>query len=426
MQNASCLFPGIERKWLIERLAGKGPQQRGKSVKAIINGKLVYPEEIREGVLLLDGDRIIASGDCTVPEGAEIIDAKGLYVGPGLFDQHVHGYCQHGESVEIQDDIRALALGHLKHGTTSIIPSAGYSMTKEDFMKAIRGAVEATRTGDTNILGIHFEGPYINPLNGANSDLSWQFSEETCAEIFEAAGKAVIHCTYAPEMPFGERMEEVLKKYQVIPDIGHTRADPESVYRAVRNGARIVTHLFDAMGNYHGADSSVFELTGDPQECVSDIVLSIPGLYYELICDSRCAHVTAVSMRQTLRCAGEDYIICISDSTAHPETLNPADYPEEDPRSAKDLNFNPRGQLSGSRLTAAASVRNFKKQTGSDLRVCFKAGSTNSAKALGFFKDYGSIHAGKVANLIFVDEDFRVEKVIFRGNELSEVRNVED
>ena len=391
-------------------------------MKVIVNGKLVFPEEIRTGNIIIDGDRIIASGDVGIPEGAEIIDAKGLYVGPGLIDEHVHGYKQHGECVDVIDDTRAAALGHLKHGTTSITPSTAYSNTKEAFLKIVDQCNEAIAADDTNIVGIHFEGPFTNPLHGANSELTWAYSEELCDEIFTRAGKNVLHCTYAPEMPHGERMEEVLKKYNVIADIGHTRADPESIYRGVKNGAKIVTHLYDAMGNFRGADNTPFSLTGDPQESVSDIVLSIPGLYYELICDSRCAHVSAVSMRQTLRCAGEDYVIVISDATGRTGQLDPNDYPPEDVRSAKDLNFNARGQLSGSRLTVSLSAANFMKVTGCGVRVAFKAASTNPAKALNLYEKYGSIHAGKTANIIFVDDAFTVKNVIFRGSELKEVR----
>ncbi|MDO4489435.1 MAG: amidohydrolase family protein, partial [Eubacteriales bacterium] len=200
------------------------------------------------------------------------------------------------------------------------------------------------------------------------------------------------------------------------------RSDPESIYRGVKNGAKIVTHLFDAMGNYKGKEEA-FQTTGDPQESVSDIVLSIPDMYYELICDSRCIHVKAVSIRQTYKNAGEDYIICISDTTGRPNQLNPEDYPPEDPKSARDLNFNQRGQLSGSRLVTAQSVANFIKNTGVDVRVGFKVGSTNSARALNLYDNYGSIDAGKYANIIFVDDSFSVKNVIFKGTELDEIRD---
>ena len=390
-------------------------------MKAIVNGKLVFPDRITDGVLLIDGERIIASGDCAVPEGAEIIDAKGLYVGPGLFDQHVHGYKQYGFVIDVKNDARAAALNHLKHGTTQITPTAAYSLTTEEFLGVIDQCNDAIAKGDTNIVGIHFEGPFTNPNFGANAQLTWEFSEELCKQIFDRAGKNLLHCTYAPEMPHGERMEDVLNAYGVIPDIGHTAADPKSVERAVSKGLRIVTHLYDAMGNYRGK-AEAFNGTGDPQECVSDIVMSYPDLYYELICDSRFIHVSQVSVRQAYKNAGEDHIICISDTTGRTGQLNPDDYPPEDRRSAKDLNFNQRGQLSGSRLVTAQSVAHFMQATGADVRVGFKVGSTNSARALGLYENYGSIETGKYANIIFVDDAFTVKNVIFKGEMLDEVR----
>lgn len=390
-------------------------------MKAIVNGKLVFPDRICDGVILIDGGKIIASGEnVAVPAEAEIIDAKGLYVGPGLFDQHLHGYSSHGERIDVINDTKAVAEKHLLHGTTTLTPSTAYSCTKEDFLKIVEQCKTLTEDENSTVAGIHFEGPFINATKGANSHLAWEYSDEAAEMIFEAADGKVLHCTYAPEMPWAEKVEDYIQKYGVIADIGHTSADPESIYRAVRKGAKIVTHLFDAMGNCRPDAATV---TGDPQDCVSDIVLSIPDLYYELICDSRAIHVTEVSQRQTLRCAGEDYVICISDCTGRTTVLNRSDFPPEDPRSADDLNWNLSGQLSGSSLTTAMSVRNFKRTTGCDIRVAFKCGSTNSAKALGLFDRLGSIDAGKNANIIFVDEDFTVHEVYFNGKRVENVRN---
>ena len=67
-------------------------------------------------------------------------------------------------------------------------------------------------------------------------------------------------------------------------------------------------------------------------------------------------------------------------------------------------------------------MAHFVQVTGADVRVGFKVGSTNSAKALNLYDDYGSIDAGKYANIIFVDDAFTVKNVIFKGRELDEVR----
>jgi len=388
-------------------------------MKAIINGKLVFPDRICDGAILIDHGKIVASGEVYVPDDIDIIDAKGLYVGPGLIDQHVHGYSSYNERIDAVHDARAVADRHLKHGTTTITPSVAYSNSKDDFYSMIEQCNQAIAAGNTSIMGIHFEGPYTNPARGANSHLAWVYSDQECDEMFAAAKGNVRHCTYAPEMPCAQKVETILARHGVVPDIGHTNSDPENIYRAVRRGAKIVTHLFDAMGNSH---ENPAETTGDPQDCVSDIVLSIPNLYYELICDSRCIHVTAVSQRQALKNAGEDHIILISDCTGRASVLNHEDYPSEDQRSAKDLNFNLKGQLAGSRLTLSMCAANFKKVTGVDMRVLFKCAATNSAKALGIYDRVGSIDAGKDANVIFVDENFTVKSVYFRGEEVKNVR----
>ncbi|MBQ1936103.1 MAG: N-acetylglucosamine-6-phosphate deacetylase [Clostridia bacterium] len=391
-------------------------------MKAIVNGKLVFTDRICDGVLLMENGKIVASGEnVTIPENAEVIDAKGLYVGPGLLDQHLHGYSACQDRVDVINDTRRVAELHLKHGTTTMTPSTAYSCTKEDFLKIVDQCVALAEDPNSTVAGIHFEGPFINATKGANSHLAWEYSDEACEMILKAAKGHVLHCTYAPEMPWAEKVEDYLKQYGVVADIGHTSSDAENIYRAVSKGAKIVTHLFDAMGNSDGVAEAAAR-TGDPQNCVSDIVLSIPDLYYELICDSRAIHVTEVSQRMALRCAGEDHIIVISDCTGRDTVLNRSDYPPEDPRSAEDLNFNLLGQLSGSSLTTSMSAKNFKAATGADMRVVFKCASTNSAKALGLYDRVGSIDEGKDANVIFVDEDFTVKAVYFLGEEVEDIR----
>ena len=81
-------------------------------MKAIINGKLVFPERIIDGSILIEGGRIVAAGQVDVPADAEILDAAGLYVGPGLIDQHSHGYQWHDIGISVNDDPAGAARGH--------------------------------------------------------------------------------------------------------------------------------------------------------------------------------------------------------------------------------------------------------------------------------------------------------------------------
>lgn len=391
-------------------------------MKAIINGKIVLPERIIEGTVLTDGEMITAVGDISVPDGAEVIDAGGLYVGPGLIDQHVHGYHQFGEGFDIIDNTRAVADAHLKHGVTSITPSPSYSLRMERYLEIIRQCNEAIDEGHNSIVGIHLEGPYINPRMGAGRKYAWKYSDEAFTRLFEESRGNVRHCTYAPEMPFAENVEDIINRYGAVMDIGHTMADPESIYRSVRKGLKIVTHLFDATGNWQGIHAS--DMTGDPQDGVSYVTLGIPDLYYEIISDSRGIHVTAPSQRLALKCAGEDHIILVSDCTYHKRAdQNPEEYPDSDLRSAHDINVSREGRLFGSRLTVADCAANFMKATGADIRVVFKCAASNPACALGLDDRIGSIAPGKKANLVFADEAFKIKTVIFEGEKIPEVRS---
>ena len=380
-------------------------------MKAIVNGKLVFPDRVREGVLLIENGKILAAGDIAVPEGAEVIDAEGLYVGPGFIDQHSHGYQQYGEGILAKDDPGACADAHVKHGTTTYIPSTDYADTLEEHFEMVKRCLALTEDDASPVRGIHLEGPYIDPLYGAASDMTMPYREEECEALFQMAAPVARHCTYAPEMPDAPAIEEKLSRYGITPAIGHTCAGPSDIERAVSRGAKIVTHLYDATGCFRSFDEAA-KMTQHPQDLTSDVLLAIPGLYYELICDSHEAHATRYSIMRALRTAGEDHIILISDATVH-DAVDGAD----------DINFNDRGQLSGSRLTVGMAVRNFRRYTGADIRVLFKCASTNAAKAMGLFDSVGSVEAGKRADLVFVDEEMFVKKVFFGGEEVPEVRN---
>lgn len=383
-------------------------------MKAIVNGKLVYPDRILEnGVILMEHGKIIASGDVPVPENAEIIDAQGAFVGPGLFDIHCHGYAQAGQNpvfCSTLDEPGRVAELHLQKGTTSITPTIGYSTPQEEFLTAAELCNQEMEKANTSIVGIHYEGPYINPKFGSLSDRCWHYDEETAEKILAAAKGNLRHCTYAPEMPGAEKLEEQIIAHGGVPAIGHTAAAPQDVERAKSKGAKIVTHLFDAMGSWTGAHWDY----GVQQDSAALIALAIPGFYYELICDSRGIHVPPYCAKMALRAAGEDGIILITDcvcSVSH----NPNDYPPEDKRSAPDLNFDEEGGLSGSRLVLSGACANFIRYAGADVRTAFKCASTNPAKALGLDEKIGSILPGRDANILLVDEKFNVRKVIFHG-----------
>ncbi len=380
--------------------------------KAIVNGKIVTPAKIiEEGIILIDGDRIAALGKkeaLPVPADFEVIDAGGMYVGPGFVDIHCHG----GDLYTSHEDPGKAAEFHLKHGTTSLALAIGYNLPWEDTLTGIEKIKAAMgEKSSRNLKGIFFEGPFNNPNFGAKSDLGRPVNIEEYETLYEKAGNAIRQWMYAPELEGGDDFATFVVSKGIPLAIGHTAASPETVEKAVNLGARICTHLFDAMGCHLGNES--VGTTGIIQDTAADAALTMDELFLEIICDSRAVHVKPANLRLAYTCGGSDRVVLITDSTIRKH--DPAQYPEDDVRSAKDLNFNERGQLSGSKLTMDKAFKNMHRYTGAPVVDLFKMASTNPAKAVKLFDTVGSLESGKAADIVFLDEELNLRKALLGG-----------
>lgn len=379
-------------------------------IKAIINAQIVLDDSTRKGTILIENERIIAVGTVIPPEHAEIIDARDYFAGPGFVDIHCHGG---GDASSHLNPAKA-AEHHLASGTTSLLLSLGYSLSKEEFHQGIQFIREAISGPPKNLFGIHFEGPYINPKYGASSDKAWIMNREDYVGLFHAAKGLVYQCTYAPEMPGARTFAKYVREQGVALAVGHTEMSPAVLAEAMEDGTTIVTHLYDAMGCYLGPES--ISCTGIIQDTAADAALAQEGLFIEMICDSRAIHVKPSNLKVAFRTAGPDYIVLITDATVRPHHAE--QYPEGDIRSTPDLNFNEKGELSGSRLTMEQAVKNMKYYTGATIPELFKMASTNPARAVGVDNQVGTLEPGKLANIILCDEKMDVKAVYFRGEQV--------
>lgn len=377
-------------------------------IKAIINARLVLPSGLQEGTLLVEDGQILAAGSVIPPRDAEIIDAKGRIVGPGFIDIHCHG----GGTAHGHENPAEAARHHLKSGTTSLLLSLAYSLTKEAFLQGIHNIRAVMEQEPGNLTGIHFEGPYTSPKYGARSEAAWEMNQDDYVQLFDEAKGLVYQCTYAPERPGARAFAQYAHAQGVKLAAGHTEMSPAILEEAISDGVTIITHLFDAMGCHLGKDS--IRSTGIIQDSAADAVLARGGLFVEIICDSRAIHVKPSNLRLALRAAGPDHVVLITDATIRPH--DPSQYPEDDYRSSPDLNFNEAGQLSGSRLTMDQACRNMKHYTQASIPDLFKMASTNAARAIGIDHEVGSLEVGKWANLVFCDDDMNLIEVYLRGN----------
>ncbi len=376
-------------------------------MKAIINATVVLRDHyIPNGVILIEDGVIKDFGEARklpVPENAEIIDAKGLYVGPGFVDIHTHsdGY------VFFQDDPERASQHHLKHGTTSLLPALYYSMDTSGYVEAINIIREAMKKPECkNIQGLYMEGPYLNTKFGCDRESNpWKgpVDREKHMPIIENAYDLARVWALAPER------ENILDFVQDVkaknPDavfaVAHSEASPYDIEAIMPYGLKIGTHHTNATG-----DRPMYpECRG---VCVDETVNYNREIYAELICDSRGIHVDPYMLRLVRRIKGDDRIILISDAYACDGPIPPG-YDDVD-----DINFDHMGEIAGSKMTLDISCRNMMKHTGASIVDVFKFASLNPATCVGF-KDRGEIAKGKRADLVFVDHMMKVDKVIFSG-----------
>ena len=380
-------------------------------MKAIVNAELVMRDHlIPEAVLFIEDGKIAGYGEMRttpIPEGCEIIDAKGQYVGPGLVDIHSHA----GNAVRFQHDPITAAEDHLSHGTTSVLATLGYRSSVAEYLEYFDRIRKAMATPEgTNIAGIYMEGPYINPNFGSLSHLNpWRgdILPEDYIPIIEGGKDMIRVWTLGPER---EGIEEFVKAAKaanpnVIFTVGHSQASPQEIEKLMPYGLCIGTHHTNATGDL----PKYPECRG---VCVDETVNYNSSIYAELISDSMGIHVDPYMQRLIRKIKGDDKIILISDQTDH-KNPNPPGL-----EHVTDLNFTPiEGggiDISGSKLTLNVACRNYMKHTGASIVDAFKVGSYNPAKVVGL-TDRGEIRVGLRADLIITDIKMNVSTVILNG-----------
>lgn len=387
-------------------------------MKAIVHAKAVLPGRVLENAtILLEDDLIRAVGtDLEIPTDAEVLDAKGMWVGPGFVDIHNHG---DGTAARWEDKPAEVAAHHLRHGTTTMVAYLGYTLSKPALLAATKNIQAMLEAGEIpNLWAVGYEGPFINPKRGANSEKCGRTGTdpEEYIPLYEACKGRIAQWMYAPEMDNNGQFGDFLREKGIVAAIGHTNASPAQIREAVDKGATVVTHLYDAMGCHLG-DESV-STTGTIQDSVAVGCLICPELTYEIIPDSLGIHVKPSNMRLTYQLAGPRRICIITDCTEC--NYDPADYPKDHFRSTVDLNFNENHELSGSRLTMDQAFRNFGRHTGASVEDLFQMAATTPARTIGIDHFTGSIVPGKWANLVILNEELQLQKVIFRGEEVEQ------
>ena len=377
-------------------------------MKAIVNGTILTPTgEVEGKALAFEHGAIVGILDAAPPR-AEVIDAAGGYVSPGLVDVHCHGFMGWDASHGSADEIRWMSRQMAKWGTTAWLPTTmtlDWPVLKRCF-GAIRQAMGQSTDGGwrgATVLGCHAEGPFINPKKkGAQAGGSIQRPD---AEKLRPWTDVVRLMTVAPEMDGALEFIRAASQMGVTLSMGHTAATAREALDGIEAGATHATHTFNAMTPLsHREPGAVGAALTDAR------------VYCELIADT--FHVDPMLYALMARQKGEKLVL-ITDSiqVAH---LPDGAYDQGGQTVVVNgirLRF-PDGTIAGSALTMDLAVRNFRQYTGLPLHEVVNMASLYPARSVGADAKKGSLAPGKDADILITDRDFHVQRTFARGDEV--------
>ena len=381
-------------------------------MKAIINTKLVMEDGIIwDGALTYEGDKIVQVGwakDVTIPEGAEIYDAQGLYTAPGLIDIHNHG----GGDWLFAENPTYCSEYFLKHGETTILPTFYHNLDMDAMLEGAEKVREASKTGAGKVMdGLYMEGPFMNLSGSFQNELKWSgaIKAEEYTKLIEGIGDMVRVWAIDPNRENIEEFMAYAKEHtpNAIFAHGHSRARFDQIAALAHYGVKVRTHITDAGGAKGRAQ-------GTPGAGGDEYCLYNPEMYAEVICDEVGIHVPPDLVKMVVRTKGYEKVCLISDSM--PSRTNYKNNEELGIWYGPDLNYDDEGKLAGSRMTLDNGVRNLMTHTGYGLCHAIRMATLNPAKLLGIDHRVGSLKAGKTANLIIIDDMVHIQKVILQGD----------
>jgi len=371
----------------------------------IENATIVMSDHlIPNASLLISEGRISDFGEnIEKPLDAECIDANGLYLGPGLIDIHAHACGEYSYCIEPEKAARHA----LMHGTTGILPTICYTNTPEIFMQAAKRINAAVDNGKLkNFLGFYLEGPYLNPNYGAcRTDLKWEIcpDPERYQPIIDEVKERALVWSIAPEREGIDSFVDAVREKipSIVFSVAHSEAEPWDVEKYIKKGLRLATHHTNATG-------TIINYPECRGVCVDEMVNYNNDIYAELICDKKGIHVHPYMLRLVRKIKGDDRIILITDADIDDGPV-PEGY-----EGADDIIFDHEGEISGTCLTLDKVCRNMMVHTGCSVCDAFRYASRNPARLLSI-SDRGEIEKGNIADLILVDCNFNVNKVILSG-----------
>ena len=377
-------------------------------MKCFANGEVFVNRGFVRGNLFVEDDQVLGVDVFAVDQADEVIDCTNEFVVPGFVDIHCHG----GVGVDTMDgkveSIAKLAKFVASNGTGAFLPTT-MTMPLGDVTQALRAVDEAMKAevDGAEILGVHAEGPFINPdKKGAQKEEN--IFKPSVAAFEKMVGEfenVVRTITLAPEIEGAEELIRYLKKKGIVAIIGHTCATYEEAVKSVEWGVSHCTHLYNAMtGLSHrapGVVGAMFDLDEASVEMIADLI-----------------HIHPAALRIAIEHKGVDKVALITDA------MEAAGLPDGEyalggqPVFVKDGAARlASGALAGSTLNQQQALRNI-VSIGSSLEDAIVMLTETPARIIHADDTHGKLEKGFRANVTVLNKDLFVTKTFVKGRQV--------
>ena len=374
------------------------------------NARVVMPDRVTESTgVIIENGRINRIAEDQTSSGREAeIDLHGLTLFPGFIDVHIHGAVGVDTMNASVKDLTNVGEFLARHGVTGWLPTLVPASLEEyrNATDSIGKAINESDTPSAQVLGVHYEGPFVNRDQcGALHPEHFRIFDSPASldELPVISDKAAVHMmTLAPEVEGGIDLITELRKRGWVVSIGHTRAARKVLDQALAAGANHMTHFMNAMTPLHHRDMGAVGWGLIHDEVTCDIIAD--GIHLDR---SILKLITATKRKEN--------VSLISDAIAA-AGMPDGDYEIWGERISvtHGRTKNDRGSIAGSVITMLDAARMMLSLGFSESDVAQMA-SLNPAKLLGLASDRGSIEVGKRADLVALDRNQNVQLTMING-----------